>query len=334
MQYTIAIKLGSSNTSILKQGEGLVLFEPSLVAFMQNGKEYSVLGVGNKAKRMLGRTDDRTIVKSPIERGKIVDSKLCEIMLANFLEKVLGRGIVKPKVKAVICVPLSFDEEDRQVLEDVCYNDGIFDVQIVPSIMCGALGYNLSIEEPRGLCMVNIGGGSCDIAVCSMNSIIAGVNVGVGGVDIDNAIESAIREKYNMIIGKGVAEKLKMDVASLYKNDSSSAEISGIDLTTKMAKEQVITSGDLLPTIAPFYESIIDAIKTVLNNCPPNIVQDVCDGGICLMGGASLVTGVEQFFKRELGINIRVEDHTTAIDCLGAGKLLNDPSLLKQFSEI
>lgn len=334
MQYTIAIKLGSSNTSILKQGEGLVLFEPSLVAFTQNGKEISVLGVGNKAKRMLGRTDDRTIVKSPIERGKIVDSKLCEIMLANFLEKVLGRGIIKPKIKAVICVPLSFDDNDRAILEDVCYMDGIFDVQIVPSIMCGALGYNLNIEEPRGLCMVNIGGGSCDIAVCSINSIIAGVNVGVGGIDIDKAIEQAICEKYNLVIGKGVAEKLKMDVASLYKNDSSSAEISGIDLTTKMAKEQIVSSSDLYGTIAPFYEGIIEAIKTVLNNCPPNIVQDVCDGGICLMGGASLVTGVEQFFKKALGINIRIEDHTTAIDCLGAGKLLSDPALLKLFSEI
>lgn len=334
MQYTIAIKLGSSNTSILKQGEGLVLFEPSLVAFTGNNKDRTVRGVGIKAKRMLGRTDELTHVVSPIEKGKIVDPKLCEVMLKYFLEKVLGRGLVKPKIKAVCCVPLSYNIQDRKLLEEVCYNVGIFDVKIVPSIMCGALGYNFDVDEPKGICMVNIGGGSTDIAVCSMNSIIAGVNVGVGGLTIDSAIEETILDKFKLQIGFGVAEKLKEDVASLYKNDSSRAEVSGIDTETKMAKDQVVNSADLFSAIEPYYASVVDAIKTVLNNCPPNIVQDVVNGGICLMGGASLVTGVEQYFKKMLGINIRVEDYTTAIDVLGAGKLLENNSLLKQYTEI
>ncbi len=334
MQYTIAIKLGSSNTSILKQGEGLVLFEPSLVAFSGGEKDRTIRAVGARAKRMLGRTDERTKVCSPINKGKIADPKLCEVMLKYFLEKVLGKGLVKPKIKAVCCVPLSYGIQDRKVLEDVCYNVGIFDVKIVPSIMCGALGYNFDVNEPKGICVVNIGGGSTDIAVCSMNSIIAGVNVGVGGLAIDEAIEKLILDKFKLHIGYGVAEKLKEDVASLYKNDSSSAEISGIDIESKMAKDQVVYSSDLYSAIEPFYASVVEAVKTVLNNCPPNIVQDVVSGGICLMGGASFVTGVEQYFKKQLGIFVRLEDYTTAIDCLGAGKLLNDNNLLKMYTEI
>ena len=334
MQYSIAIKLGSSNTSILKQGEGIVLLEPSLVAFTGVGKDKVVKAVGNKAKRMLGRTDGRTQVVSPIKAGKIVDAKLAEVMLNHFLEKVLGRGIVKPKIRAIVCVPLSYSVQDRKLLEEVCYNCGINDVSIVPAIMCGALGYGLPVEEPKGMCLVNIGGGSTDVAVISMNSIIAGVNIGVGGITIDKGIEETLLEKYKLQIGSGVADKLKEDVASLYKNDSSTAEVGGIDIETKMAKDEIITSKDLYDKIDILYSAIIDAIKTVLNNCPPNVVEDVCNSGICLMGGASLVTGVEQYFKKALGISIRIEDYTSAIDVLGAGKLLKDNYLLKAFTEV
>ncbi len=334
MNYSIAIKLGSSYTSIFKQGEGIVLFEPSLVAFSGSGKEQEIKAVGTRAKKMMGRTDDRTFVASPIKEGKIADAKLAQVMLQSFLAKVLGRGLVKPRVKAVVCVTLGFSVQDRKLLEEVCYNAGIQDVIIVPSIMCGALGYGLPIDEPKGACLVNIGGGSTDIAVVSMNSVIAGVNLNVGGIAIDHAIESCLAEEYNVKLGSGVAEKVKEEIGSLYKNDSSSIVVSAIDTQTKMPIDIEVSSLAINKPIEKYFNSIEEAIKTVLNSCPPNIVEDVCSRGIYLMGGTALLTGAEQYFRKALGVNIKMQDYTTAVDVLGAGKLLNNPEQLKAFEEI
>ncbi len=334
MNYSIAIKLGSSNTSIFKQGEGIVLFEPSLVAFSGNGKEREVKAVGTKAKKMMGRTDERTYVVSPISEGKISDPKLAKIMLQTFLTKVLGRGLVKPKVKAVVCATLGFSLEDRKLLEETCYNAGIQDVIVVPSVMCGALGYNFPIGEPKGACLVNIGGGSTDIAVVSMNTIIAGINLSVGGIAIDKAIEKCLTDEFGIKLGLGTAEKIKEEIGSLYKNDTSSVTISAIDSESKMPKDVEVTSNIIYSTIEKYFNAIVEGIKTVLNNCPPNIVEDVCENGIFLMGGTALLTGVEQYFRRALGVNIKMQDFTTAVDVLGAGKLLQDQQLLKDISEL
>ena len=334
MTYSIAIKLGSCNTSIFKQGEGIVLFEPSLVAYTGAGKDRDVKAVGNKAKRMQGRTDDQTFVMSPIFEGRIIDTELACIMLKSFLNKVIKRGIIKPKIKAVVCIPIGLSLSERKAFEKVCYSVGIQDVILVPAIICGAIGYNFPVSEPNGVCLVNIGGGSTDIAVVSLNSIIQGVNIGVGGEVIDKVIETHIANKFGVQIGHGVAEALKEEIGSLYKNDMSNAEVSGVDIETKMARNVVVESQDLYEVIEGYYSKIVEAIKSVLNECPPNIVQDVDARGIYLMGGNSLMTGVEQYFRKELGLSVKTEDYTTAIDVLGAGKLLSDAKLLKELSEL
>lgn len=334
MTYSIAIKLGSCNTSIFKQGEGIVLFEPSLVAYSGSGKDRDIKAVGTRAKRMQGRTDDQTFVMSPIFEGKITDTELACVMLKSFLNKVIKRGIIKPKIKAVVCIPLGLTLSDRKAFEKVCYSVGIQDVVLVPSIICGAIGYNFPVSEPNGVCLVNIGGGSTDIAVVSLNSIIEGVNVGVGGEVLDKAIEKHIANKFGVQVGLGVAEIIKEEVGSLYKNDSSNAEVTGLDIETKMARSVIVESQDLYDVLEGYYSKIAEAIKSILNECPPNIVQDIDKKGIYLMGGASLITGAEQYFRKELGLNIKVEDYTTAIDVLGAGKLLSDAKLLKELSEL
>ena len=305
MTYSIAIKLGSCNTSIFKQGEGIVLFEPSLVAYTGSGKDREVKAVGNRAKRMQGRTDNQTFVMSPIFEGRITDVDLACVMLKSFLNKIIKRGIVKPKVKAVVCIPIGLTLSERKAFEKVCYSVGIQDVVLVPAIICGAIGYNFPVSEPNGICLVNIGGGSTDIAVVSLNSIIQGVNIGVGGEVIDKAIEVHVANKFGVQIGHGVAEALKEEIGSLYKNDMSNAEVSGIDIETKMARDVIIESQDLYEVIEGYYSKIVEAIKTVLNSCPPNIVQDVGDYGIYLMGGNSLMTGVEQYFRKELGLSVK-----------------------------
>ena len=334
MTHSIAIKLGSSHTSIFKQGEGIVLFEPSLVAYKGSGKSREIIAVGNKAKKMQGRTDDSTFVESPIFEGRIADTELAVVMLKSYLAKVINFGIIRPIIKAVLCVPIGLTLVERKAFEKVCYMSGIQDVTIVPACLCGALGYNLPVNEPRGVCLVNIGGGSTDVAVVSMNSIVAGVNIGIGGEVLDLAIERKIEEKYNIQIGKGVAESVKNEIGSLYKNDTSNTEVCGLDEETKLAKTVVVEASDVFEAIEKYYEKIVDAIKSVLNTCPPNLVEDIDNEGIYMFGGASLITGVEQFFRKRLEMNIKVEDYTTAIDVLGAGKLLSDASLLKKFSEV
>lgn len=334
MTYSIAIKLGSCNTSIFKQGEGIVLFEPSLVAYSGSGKDRDIKAVGVRAKRMQGRTDDQTFVMSPIFEGKITDTDLACVMLKSFLNKVIKRGIIKPKIKAVVCVPLGLTLSDRKAFEKVCYSVGIQDVVLVPSIICGAIGYNFPVSEPNGVCLVNIGGGSTDVAVVSLNSIIEGVNIGVGGQVLDKAIEKHIASKFGVQVGLGIAEVIKEEVGSLYRNDSSNAEVTGLDIETKMARSVIVESQDLYEVLEGYYSKIAEAIKSILNECPPNIVQDIDKKGIYLMGGASLITGAEQYFRKELGLNVKVEDYTTAIDVLGAGKLLSDAKLLKELSEL
>ena len=334
MTYSIAIKLGSCNTSIFKQGEGIVLFEPSLVAYSGSGKDRDIKAVGVRAKRTQGRTDDQTFVMSPIFEGKITDTELACVMLKSFLNKVIKRGIIKPKIKAVVCVPLGLTLSDRKAFEKVCYSVGIQDVVLVPSIICGAIGYNFPVSEPNGVCLVNIGGGSTDVAVVSLNSIIEGVNIGVGGQVLDKAIEKHIASKFGVQVGLGIAEVVKEEVGSLYRNDSSNAEVTGLDIETKMARSVIVESQDLYEVLEGYYSKIAEAIKSILNECPPNIVQDIDKKGIYLMGGASLITGAEQYFRKELGLNVKVEDYTTAIDVLGAGKLLSDAKLLKELSEL
>ncbi len=334
MQQLIALKLGSSNTSIYKQGEGIVLFEPSLVAYSKVGNQREVKAIGTRAKRMLGRTDEATYVDSPIFEGKITDTELCEVMLKFFMQKIFPKRFIKPQIKAIVCLPLGLNVHEKKAFERVCFNVGIQDVVFVPSIICGALGYNLPIENTSGTLFVNIGGGSTDIAVICMNNILAGVNIGVGGETMDKAVEQHILNTHNLLIGKGASEKVKIEIGSLYPNDSSNTEVSGVDATTKLTKQVVVESMELYSVLEHYYSMIADAIKSVISSCPPNIVEDITNYGVSILGGASLITGAEPYFRKKLDIPVKIEDYTTAIDVLGAGKLLTDIKLQKELARV
>lgn len=334
MTNVIAIKLGSSNTSIFKQGEGIVLIEPTLVCYTGSGKEREIKAFGSHAKRMMGRTDEFTFVSSPIKEGKIVDTDLAVSMLKHFLSKVITRSLLKPKIKAVVCVPIGLSSKERKAYEKVCYYSGIQDVILVPSIMAGAIGYNLPVDTPNGMCLVNIGGGSTDIAAISASSIITGINVNIGGLVLDRAVEECLLHEHNLIVGHGVAEDVKEEIGSLFPNDSSSAEVNGIDRDTRLARSVVVEAATIHKAIEPYFEKLVHAIKSVINACPPNIVEDIVNSGIFLMGGTSLITGAEQYFRKNLNLPIVIQDETTAIDVAGAGKLLSDSKLLKIISEL
>lgn len=330
----IALKLGSSYTSIYKMGEGIVLFEPTMVAYTGVGKSRNIKAVGNKAKKILGRTTGQTYVNSPIFEGRVADTDLCVSMLKTFLAKIFPKRIIKPRIKAVVCVPMGLTLSEKKAYEKVCFLSGIQDVVLVPSILCAGLGYNLPITEPSGMMLVNIGGGSTDIAVTSLGGIVDGINLGIGGEMMDTAVEKYILDKYNLIIGKPTAEKIKIEVGSLYCNDMSNTEVMGLDKESKLSRVEVVESKDVYDAIQCYYNKIAEAIQIVLNNCPPNLVEDVTNEGIYMLGGASLITGADQYFRKKLNVNVIVEDPTSAIDVIGAGKLLSDPRLYNEFKDL
>lgn len=334
MSHIIAVKLGSSNTSIYKEGEGLVLFEPSMVAFTGEGRAKNVIAVGSSAKKMQGRTDDSIIVCSPIKNGKIIDPELATVMLKTFLFRTVPSSIIKPKIKAIVTIPMGLDPKERKLTELVFNTAGVQDVIIIPSIVAGAIGYNLPVSEPEGLCLVNIGGGSTDVAVVSVNSIVSGINVSIGGETLDQAIEKAVLDAYQLQIGVGVAEKIKEEIGSLYSKDSSNAEVNGIDVDSGTAKSVIVESSVVYNAIISYYDKIADAIQATIKNCPANIIEDVYNRGVFMMGGASLITGAEQYFRKRMNIPVIIQDHTTAVDVIGAGKLIANPKLLKEISSL
>lgn len=334
MSQLIAIKLGSSNTSIFKQGEGLVLFEPTLVAVSGEQKNPTVIAIGSVAEKMQGRTDKTIKVVSPVKEGRISDPELAVVMLKEFISKVIPGTFIKPKIKAIVCTPLGVTLKEKQQIDWVCRHAGIQDSVFVPSVMAGAIGYNLAVDAPYGMCLVNIGGGSTDIASISANTVVSGVNIGIGGKLMDEAIEQAVLNVHQLKIGEGIAKKLKEEIGSLYPNDISSAEVNGVDSETGEIRSVVVESKLVYDAIVGIYEKIAEAIQAEILSSPANVIEDIQNQGIYLMGGASLITGAEQFFRRKLNLPVIIQDHTTAIDVLGAGKLLTEPKLLKVLSSL
>lgn len=333
MTHLIALKLGSSHTSIFKQGDGIVLYEPSLVAFSGTGRNRDIKAVGIKAKSISGRSSDDITTMSPIFQGIITDSELATVMLKTFISKIFPKKFIRHKIKAIVCVPLGITLPEQKAFERVCYNAGIQEVNLIPSVLCAGIGYSLPISRPGGTLLVNIGGGSTDIAVISLSSIVTGANIGIGGEQMDTAIQNVVLERYNLIISKGMAENIKKEVGSLYFNDQSSTEVIGVDATTKQSKNQIVVSNDVLSAVISYYENIAEAIRGIINSCSPDIVADINNNGLYLLGGAASITGSEQFFRKKLGIKVTLEDHTNAIDVIGAGKLLSDPKLLRSLEE-
>ena len=330
MKQCIALKLGSTITTIFKQGEGLVLKEPSMIAISGSLKSVEIKAVGKEAKRMQGRVSSAVNVVYPVNNGIITNSELATVMLKHFLKKVFPRKFLKPNIKAILCVPLGITLKERKTFEKVCYNAGIADVTIIPAIICSAIGDEVPVNTSTGKLLVNIGGGTTNIAVMAMNNVIAGINVGIGGTSIEKAIEKNIAEKFNIRIGEGIAEKIKEETLSLLESDTASIEIQGINLSTKETESKIITSKDIYPVATYYYGKIAEAVAGVINVCPPDIINDIKHEGLYLFGSNCEISGITKFFKSKLGINVIVYDHNRT-DIIGAAKILDNPT---QYQEL
>ena len=325
----LAIKLGSTTTTIFRQGDGLVLKEPSLIAVAGNIKEREIKAIGYEAQRLVGRSSSNIKVVSPVVNGVINNVDLATAMLRGFVRKVCPDKLFKPSIRAVVCVPLGISEADKKIIQKVCYSAGISDCIIMPAIICSAIGLDLDLEGKYGKLVVNIGGGCTNIAVIANNSIINGISASIGGTKINTAIEKYVLDKYNLQISNSTAEKLKQDIASLFETYTATTDIDGIDVITKENKTVAITSHEIYPIMDYHYNKICQAIETVVNMCPPDIISDIYKDGGYFGGSQIIYPGLEKYLKKKLNMPIHISDKSKT-DIWGAGKLLDDPLWLKK----
>ena len=326
---TLIIRMGSSSTTIYREGEGIVLKEASLVAVSGDGKEQVVKAVGDRAKYMQGRTTGDTHVVSPIYEGVINDTELATIMLGFFLNKIYGKSLFRPKICAILSVPIGISLSERKAFEKVCYNAKILDVELIPNVFCGALGMNLDIHTPRGVMVVNIGGTTTNVAVLGLNNILSGACICLGGKNIDVAIENEIKNKFKMKIGDGSAEKIKIEVGSLYVNDSLQLDVEGVDTETKGSRVESLYSRDVINIFKYYIDKIALSIESVLSACTPDIINDIKKDGVYVYGGGSKITGLEYYLKQRLGFDVNIVDENGDIEIFGGEKLLDNPKQLE-----
>lgn len=325
----IALIIGTSQTSIYLSGSGVVLKEPTVVAFSDDRRR--LRAVGREAVEMLGKTPEHTVIVSPVSEGVIADPGAAGVLVSEFVRRVIpDRYIFKPRIRAVVGLPMGLDEEERRMYENVCFRAGINEISFEENIMLTAVGVEMPVDEPTASMVVNIGGGISEIAVVSLCGIVDGCGVTIGGNMMDNAVIDSFIGKYNLRIGTNTARRLKHDIGSLYSNDSSSAEVKGVDVRTKRPVSETAYAADLQSVLEPYYERICDAAENIINGLKPELAGDVYRTGICLAGGGSQITGLPELFSERLHLPVYLAEEPEYAAILGAGKLLSDAALRRE----
>ena len=318
----IAIDLGTANTLVYLKGNGIVLNEPSVVAVDQKTKK--VYAVGSEAKSMLGKTPDHIVAVRPLKDGVIADFEITEVMLREFIRKSQKkRFFIRPRI--VISVPSGITEVERRAVTDSAQNAGAREVYLVAEPIAAAIGVGLPVDKPSGNMVIDIGGGTTEIAVIALNGIVTNISIRVGGDEMDEVIVQHIKKAYNLLIGDQTAEHVKMVIGSATKcNQENEMEIKGRDLVSGIPKTLKISSTEIRDALADPLSQIVAALKTALEQTPPELAADIVDRGIVMTGGGSLLNGIDLLLKEEtnLPINI-VEDPLTCV-VLGSGKILGN----------
>ncbi|TZE82248.1 rod shape-determining protein [Calorimonas adulescens] len=326
----IGIDLGTANTLVFVRGKGIVVSEPSVVAIDRDSKK--VLAVGAEAKRMVGRTPGNIIAIRPMKDGVIADFDITQAMLKYFIGKTNARsGIRKPMV--VVGVPSGVTEVEKRAVEEATFQAGAREVHLVEEPMAAAIGAGLPVEEPTGSMIVDIGGGTTDVAIISLGGIVTSKNLRIAGDEMDESIISYIKREYNLMIGERTAEEIKITIGSAYpKPKEETMEIRGRDLITGLPKTLKISSTEIMEAMKEPISAIIDAIKSTLERTPPELAADIMDKGIMLAGGGALLDGIDKLVKQETGMPVEIAE--SPLDCvaLGTGKILEEVNLFKRIS--
>lgn len=324
----IGIDLGTANTLMYKSGEGVVLREPSVVAV--NNKLRQVLAVGNEAKDMIGRTPGAIVAISPLKDGVIADFEVTQAMLKYFIKKVCKESMLgKPRV--VICVPSGVTEVEERAVEEAAIQAGAKEAFLLEEPMAAAIGANLPIEDASGSMVVDIGGGTSEVAVISLGGIVVSKSIRIAGEKIDASIINYIKREYNVMIGERTAEEIKISIGGAYpREEEQKMEIRGRDLVSGLPKNIQITDKDMVNAMSECLNAIVDAIKYTLEKTPPELASDIMNRGIYLTGGGALVYGLDKLISEQTGMPVKVADNPVDCVVLGAGKTVENIDVLKQ----
>ncbi|MBE6765456.1 MAG: rod shape-determining protein [Clostridia bacterium] len=317
----IGIDLGTANTLVYIKGKGIVMREPSVVAV--DVRTDTVLAVGSQAKEMIGRTPGSIVAVRPLKDGVIADFDITATMLKYFIKKAVHTNLFsRPRV--VICIPSGVTEVERRAVEDAAKQAGGGDVDLIEEPMAAAIGAGLPVAEATGSMIVDIGGGTSEVAVISLGDIVTSVSVRVAGDRFDEAIVSYVKKKYNLLIGERTAEEIKINIGSAFPyEDEESLSIKGRNLVDGLPKNVVISAAEVREALADPLSSIIDAIKSTLEKTPPELSADIIDHGIMLTGGGALLRGFDKLVAQETGMPVHIAERP--LDCVvdGTGKRLD-----------
>ena len=321
----MAVDLGTANTLVYVRGRGIVLSEPSVVAIDSRSGE--VHAVGAEAKRMLGRTPGTITAIRPLKDGVIADFDVTEQMLRHFIQKVHQNRWAHPRV--VVCVPSGVTGVERRAVEEATITAGARAAYLIEEPMAAAIGAGLPVSEPTGSMIVDIGGGTSEVAVISLGGIVTAQSVRIGGDELDEAIIAYVKKEYKLMIGSQTAEELKLEIGSAYPlEEEEQAEIRGRDLVTGLPKTIVLSSEEVRSALEEPTQAIVDAIKATLDKTPPELSSDIMDRGIMLAGGGSLLQGLAERLRDETQMPVHLAESPLTCVAVGSGRYLEEFDVL------
>ena len=324
----MAVDLGTANTLVYVRGRGVLVDEPSVVA--RNEMTGEVLAVGHEAKRMLGRTPDNITAIRPLKDGVIADFEGCEQMLRWFIQQVHRRRyFAKPRM--VICVPSGITTVEQRAVKEAGYQAGARHVFIVEEPMAAAIGAGRPVHLPTGNMVVDVGGGTTEVAVISLGGIVTSLSVRTAGDDLDNAIVQWLKKEHALMLGERTAEELKMSLGSAFPlAQEVEAEVRGRDLVSGLPRTVTVSSADVRHALEEPIHAIVDAVRATLDQTPPELAGDIMDRGIVLTGGGALLRGLDERIRHETGMPVHVAEHPLTSVAVGAGKCVEEFEALRQ----
>jgi rod shape-determining protein MreB len=327
----LAIDLGTANTLVYARGKGIVVSEPSVVAVLKDGRgPDKVRAVGREAKEMLGRTPGNIVAIRPMRDGVIADFEVTEAMLRFFIERVHNRSsrLVRPRI--VIAVPSGITSVEQRAVRESALSAGAREVHLIEEPMAAALGAGLPVTEPSGNMVVDIGGGTTEVAVISLSGVVYSNSVRVGGDKMDEAIINYVRRKYNLLVGERTAERIKIEIGTAYPTDEiRSMEVRGRDLVAGVPRTLEIKSDEVLEALQEPINAVVDSVKMALERTAPELAADIVDKGIVITGGGALLANMDILLREETGLPVMLAEDPLQAVVLGTGRCLDEPLLLR-----
>ena len=317
----IGIDLGTASILVYVKGKGVVLKEPSVVAYDRDTEQ--IMAIGEEARLMLGRTPGNIVAVRPLRQGVISDYKTTEKMLKYFIQKAVGKSFFGRRPRISVCVPSGVTDVEKRAVEDATYQAGARDVYIIEEPVAAAIGAGIDISRPCGNMIVDIGGGTSDIAVISLDGVVVSSSIKVAGDDFDDAIVRFMRKRHNLLIGERSAEEIKINIGTWYKRpENSSMDIRGRNLVTGLPKTVTVSSDETEEALREVTSQIVDAVHSVLERTPPELAADIADRGIVLTGGGALLHGLEDLIEENTGITTMTAEEPLTAVAIGTGKYI------------